>query len=285
MSGGAIEAALTVERQVAAPAPRRVWIGARFGSSLLDRLAPLVGLAGLLALWFVGGLVLESVPAYAAFAGFAPGPALASVAELIGSGEAWRAAAPSLARIGQGLAAAFLLGAPLGLLVGSVPLAERILQPPFQLLRMISPLAWMPVAVLAFPSWDGAIVFLIAAAAIWPILFATAAGVKRVDPVWLAMARNLGAGRLAALRTVIVPAVLQDILTGLRLALGVAWIVLVPAEYLGVTSGLGYAINDARDTLSYDRLAALVLLIGLIGYALDSVLGRLAARARWIPAT
>ena len=285
MSGGAIEAALTVERQVAAPAPRRVWIGARFGSSLLDRLAPLVGLAGLLALWFVGGLVLESVPAYAAFAGFAPGPALASVAELIGSGEAWQAAAPSLARIGQGLAAAFLLGAPLGLLVGSVPLAERILQPPFQLLRMISPLAWMPVAVLAFPSWDGAIVFLIAAAAIWPILFATAAGVKRVDPVWLAMARNLGAGRLAALRTVIVPAVLQDILTGLRLALGVAWIVLVPAEYLGVTSGLGYAINDARDTLSYDRLAALVLLIGLIGYALDSVLGRLAARARWIPAT
>ena len=285
MSGGAIEAALTVERQVAAPAPRRVWIGARFGSSLLDRLAPLVGLAGLLALWFVGGLVLESVPAYAAFAGFAPGPALASVAELIGSGEAWRAAEPSLARIGQGLAAAFLLGAPLGLLVGSVPLAERILQPPFQLLRMISPLAWMPVAVLAFPSWDGAIVFLIAAAAIWPILFATAAGVKRVDPVWLAMARNLGAGRLAALRTVIVPAVLQDILTGLRLALGVAWIVLVPAEYLGVTSGLGYAINDARDTLSYDRLAALVLLIGLIGYALDSVLGRLAARARWIPAT
>lgn len=176
-----------------------------------------------------------------------------------------------------------LLGAPLGLLVGSAPLAERILQPPFQLLRMISPLAWMPVAVLAFPSWDGAIVFLIAAAAIWPILFSTAAGVKRVDPVWLAMARNLGAGRLAALRAVIVPAVLQDILTGLRLALGVAWIVLVPAEYLGVTSGLGYAINDARDTLSYDRLAALVLLIGLIGYALDSVLGRLAARARWIP--
>ncbi len=283
MSGGVTEAALAVARAVAAPEPRRAGTGARLGASALNRLAPLLGLAGLLALWFAGGLVLESVPAYAAFAGFAPGPALASFAELIASGEAWRAAAPSLARIGQGLAVAFLLGAPLGLLVGSAPLAERILQPPFQLLRMISPLAWMPVAVLAFPSWDGAIVFLIAAAAIWPILFSTAAGVKRVDPVWLAMARNLGAGRLAALRAVIVPAVLQDILTGLRLALGVAWIVLVPAEYLGVTSGLGYAINDARDTLSYDRLAALVLLIGLIGYALDSVLGRLAARARWIP--
>ncbi len=266
-------------------APARAAPRGRTLTRLLERLAPLVGLLGLLALWFAGGLVLESAPAYSAFAGFAPGPALASFVELIGSGEAWRAAAPSLARIGQGLAYAFLLGAPLGLLVGSSALVERILQPPFQLLRMISPLAWMPVAVLTFPSWDGAIVFLIAAAAIWPILFATAAGVKRVDPVWLTMARNLGGNRLASLRHVVIPAVLQDILTGLRLALGVAWIVLVPAEYLGVTSGLGYAINDARDTLSYDRLAALVLLIGLIGYTLDSGLGRLAARARWIPAT
>ena len=282
MSGGAIEAALAVEREIA-PAPaaeRRVAVGRGLGW-----LAPLIGIAGLFGLWFVGGLILESVPAYSAFTGFAPAPALASFAELIRSGEAWRAAAPSLARIGQGLVYAFLLGAPLGLLIGSSPLAERILQPPFQLLRMISPLAWMPIAVLTFPTWDGAIVFLIAAAAIWPILFSTAAGVKRVDPIWLAMARNLGAGRFASLRLVIVPAVLQDILTGLRLALGVAWIVLVPAEYLGVTSGLGFAINDARDTLSYDRLAALVLLIGLIGYALDSALGRLAARARWIPAT
>ncbi|MER2269151.1 ABC transporter permease [Methylobacterium oxalidis] len=278
MSGSAIEAALAVEESLA---PER---GRGLGPAL-DRLAPLAGLAGLLGLWYAAGLVLESVPAYAAFAGFAPGPALAAFRDLVATGEAWRAAGPSLARIGQGLACAFLLGTPLGLLIGSSPLLERTLQPPFQLLRMISPLAWMPVAVLVFPTWDGAIVFLIAAAAIWPILFATAAGVKRVDPVWLTLARNLGAGRLGALRAVVIPAVAQDILTGLRLALGVAWIVLVPAEYLGVTSGLGYAINDARDTLSYDRLAALVLLIGLIGYALDAALGRLAARARWIPAT
>ena len=281
-SGLVIDAPAIADDDAASTDDRR---GGRRLSALTDRLAPLLGLAGLFALWFAGGLVLESVPAYSAFAGFAPGPALASFADLLASGEAWRAAAPSLAQIGQGLACAFLLGAPLGLLLGSSALVERILQPPFQLLRMISPLAWMPVAVLTFPSWDGAIVFLIAAAAIWPILFATAAGVKRVDPVWLTLARNLGAGRLAALRHVVVPAVLQDILTGVRLALGVAWIVLVPAEYLGVTSGLGYAINDARDTLSYDRLAALVLLIGLIGYALDTALGRLAVRARWIPAT
>ncbi len=285
MSGSSVPSGFVVDSPAVAVAPADSARARKRLAALPDRLAPFLGIAGLLALWFAGGLILESVPAYSAFSGFAPGPALASFVDLIRSGEAWRAAAPSLSRIGQGLAFAFLLGAPLGLLVGSSALAERILQPPFQLLRMISPLAWMPIAVLTFPTWDGAIVFLIAAAAIWPILFATAAGVKRVDPVWLTLARNLGAGRLSALRSVVVPAVLQDILAGLRLALGVAWIVLVPAEYLGVTSGLGYAINDARDTLSYDRLAALVLLIGLIGYALDSLLGRLAARARWIPVT
>jgi NitT/TauT family transport system permease protein len=139
--------------------------------------------------------------------------------------------------------------------------------------------------VLAFTTWDGAIIFLIFAAAVWPIVFATAAGVKRVDPVWLAMARNLGGSKVAVLGAIVVPAVAQDVFTGLRLALGVAWIVLVPAEFLGVTSGLGYAINDARDTLSYDRLAALVLLIGLLGYALDALIGALIDRARWTPTT
>jgi NitT/TauT family transport system permease protein len=245
--------------------------------------APAVGIGMLLALWWAAGLVLESDPRFVAFQGFALGAALSSFADLLVSGDAWRAAAPSLLRIGQGLLWAFLVGAPVGLVIGTSALLERIVQLPFQILRMISPLAWMPVAILAFDGWDAAIVFLIAAAALWPILFATAAGVKRIDPVWLAMARNLGGKPLAVLHRVIIPAVAQDILTGFRLALGVAWIVLVPAEYLGVTSGLGYAINDARDTLSYDRLAALVLLIGLIGYALDGLVANLLARVRWTP--
>jgi NitT/TauT family transport system permease protein len=148
---------------------------------------------------------------------------------------------------------------------------------------MVSPLAWMPIAILIFATWDGAIVFLVAAAAIWPVMFSTAAGVKRIDPVWLAMANNLGGSHAHILWVVILPAVTRDILNGLRLALGVAWIVLVPAEYLGVTSGLGYAINDARDTLSYDRLAALVLLIGLIGFFVDSIIALAIRRAHWTP--
>lgn len=252
-------------------------------AALSEFVVPLFGVAAMLGLWWMAGLVLTSDPRFAAFQGFAIERAFASFGDLLVSGDAWRAARPSLIRVGYGLFWAFVIGAPIGLVLGSSRLLENAVQLPFQILRMVSPLAWMPIAIIAFASWDGAIVFLITAAAIWPILFATAAGVKRIDPVWTAMARNLGGRQLALLKTVIVPAVAQDILTGLRLALGVAWVVLVPAEYLGVTSGLGYAINDARDTLSYDRLAALVLLIGLIGYALDAMIGFALRRAHWVP--
>ncbi|HXW30618.1 MAG TPA: ABC transporter permease subunit [Xanthobacteraceae bacterium] len=247
--------------------------------------AAVAGIAAVMAIWWAIGLALESSPRFVAFRGFAIEPTLTAFGRLLLSGDAWRATAPSLARVMQGLGWAFLVGAPVGLAIGSSVWLARMLQLPFQILRMVSPLAWMPIAILAFTTWDGAITFLIFAAAVWPIVFSTAAGVKRVDPVWLAMARNLGGSKIAVLGAIVVPAVAQDVFTGLRLALGVAWIVLVPAEFLGVTSGLGYAINDARDTLSYDRLAALVLLIGLIGYALDALIGALVHRARWTPTT
>jgi NitT/TauT family transport system permease protein len=183
--------------------------------------------------------------------------------------------------VGLGLGWAAAVGIPIGILVGRSRIAQDLTNIPFQLLRMISPLAWMPVAVLAFATWDGAIVFLIGVASVWSILFATAAGVRRIDPGWFKVARNLGASRRQLLATVVLPATAPDILTGVRLALGVAWIVLVPAEYLGVKSGLGYAINDARDTLDYDRLAAIVLIIGLIGFALDAILQGLIRRFSW----
>jgi len=250
---------------------------------LVRWLAPIAGLAIVLALWWIAGLAIEANPRLSAFQGFTVEQTLPSLVDLLTSGAAWEASVPSLVRIGEGLFWAFVIGTPVGLAIGSFRLLESMLQVPFQILRMVSPLAWMPIAVLVFATWDGAIVFLITAAAIWPIVFSTAAGVKRIDPVWLAMADNLGGSRVAVMRTVVLPAVERDILSGLRLALGVAWIVLVPAEYLGVTSGLGYAINDARDTLSYDRLAALVLLIGFIGFVLDSVIAVAIRWAHWVP--
>lgn len=250
--------------------------------SRLSRLAPpLCGSALLLALWALGGWLIARDPATAAFSGFGPRQALARLYSMLIDGSVATAAAPSLARVAGGLAIAILVGVPLGVLIGRSAWFRAATHLPFQFLRMISPLAWMPIAILAFPTWNGAIVFLVAAASVWPVIFATANGLKKLDPDWFKLAHNLGAGFRHVLTSVIVPATAQDILTGIRLALGVAWIVLVPAEYLGVTSGLGYAINDARDTLEYDRLAAMVLVIGLIGFALDGLLLALISRVSW----
>lgn len=152
---------------------------------------------------------------------------------------------------------------------------------PFQLLRMISPLAWTPLAVVVFATWNQSIIFLIAIASLWPVAFATAGGLAKVDPAWFKVARNLGAKPWHMLTKIILPAISFDVFTGIRLALGVAWIVLVPAEYLGVTSGLGYSIEDARETLSYDHLTAIVLVIGALGYILDSSCVLLIKRFSW----
>jgi NitT/TauT family transport system permease protein len=242
---------------------------------------PLLGIAVLVAVWWFGGWLIASNPDTESFADFAPAPAFARLAELLANGYVWEATAPSLERIGLGLLWAVVIGVPVGVGIGLFASMREITHVPFQFLRMISPLAWMPVAVLAFATWDGAIVFLIAIAAIWPVLFSTAQGVRRIDPLWFKVAKNLGADGWQMLRRIILPAIGQDIFAGIRLAVGVAWIVLVPAEYLGVTSGLGYAINDARNTLEYDTLAAMVVVIGVIGFLLDGVCVNLIKRFSW----
>jgi NitT/TauT family transport system permease protein len=201
---------------------------------------------------------------------------------MLESGEALRMTIPSLLRIGGGLGWAIAIGVPFGILVGRYRMVREASSVPFQFLRMISPLAWMPIAVMAFATWNGAIVFLVGVAAVWPVLFSTAHGFRRIDPAWFKVARNLGARPWHMLFTIILPAIAQDTFTGIRLAVGVAWIVLVPAEFLGVTSGLGYAINDARDTLEYDRLAATVVIIGVIGFLLDLICEQAIRRASWI---
>ena len=252
---------------------------------LITLLPPVLGIGTVLALWAVFGWIVANNPDTANFAGFAPGPTFARLGQELLSGSLFDSILASLSRVGKGLAFAIVIGVPTGVLVGLSKGFQSATHIPFQFLRMVSPLAWMPFAVLAFASWDGAIVFLITAAAVWPILFATAHGVHKINPDWFKVARNLGATPFQILRTVVLPAVAQDIFAGIRLALGVAWIVLVPAEYLGVTSGLGYAINDARDTLDYDRLTAIVLIIGVIGFALDGICLSLIRRFSWAKAT
>lgn len=242
---------------------------------------PLLGIAILLGLWWFGGYLVASNPDTDSFAGFAPAAAFSRLYQLFFSGDLWGIVYPSLWRIGAGLLWAMAIGIPFGILIGLFRAVQDSSHIPFQFLRMISPLAWMPIAVLAFSSWDSAIIFLITVAAVWPVMFSTAHGVRRVDPLWFTVARNLGSDGLQMLRRIILPAIAQDVFAGIRLAVGVAWIVLVPAEYLGVSSGLGYAINDARDTLEYDLLAAIVIVIGIIGYGLDAICLYLIKRFSW----
>jgi len=266
----------TIEQMAPAGAARQ-----RIGSAASSAGYALAGMLLLLGVWWVGGLMVQSNPRMFAFTDFAPVPTFNRLYQMLASGEAFDMTGPSLFRIGAGLFWAIVAGVPMGILVGWFSSVRKVTNIPFQFLRMISPLSWMPIAVMAFTTWDGAIVFLIAIAAVWPILFSTAAGLRRVDPAWFKVARNLGARPWHMLMVIIFPAISQDILTGIRLALGVAWIVLVPAEYLGVTSGLGYAINDARDTLEYDRLAATVVIIGAIGFGLDFLCQQAIARLSW----
>jgi len=241
-----------------------------------------IGIGLLMALWWVGGWAVANNDDLFAFADFAPAPTLSRLWEMIVTGVVLDMSWPSLMRVGLGLFYGMVIGVPVGIIIGRMKRVNEVANVPFQFLRMISPLAWMPIAVMAFATWDGAIIFLITMAAVWPILFSTAAGLRRIDPSWLKVARNLGANPVHMLFVVILPAIAVDILSGIRLALGVAWVVLVPAEYLGVTSGLGYAINDARDTLDYASLGATVVIIGVIGFTLDYICMLAVKKFNWV---
>jgi NitT/TauT family transport system permease protein len=228
-----------------------------------------VGMGLFFLAWAVGGYFLFSRPRFSQFAGFMPRATLKAMSTLLVSPEFWPSVLASLRRIGVGIGSAFVLGLPIGLLIGYFRTLRTISHTPIQFVRMISPLSWMPIALLIFSTFESAIYFLITMATIWPIIMNSSLGVSRVNPQWIKMAKNQGAGDLQVLLHIILPASIPYILTSLRLALGVAWIVLVPVEFLGISSGLGYIINDARDTMEYDRLMAIVLAIGVIGFFLD----------------
>lgn len=183
----------------------------------------------------------------------------------------------SLQRLFFGLGLATLVGIALGLLLGSLKWIEQLTSVPVQFLRMVSPLAWMPIAIVIFGIGTPPVVFLIFIAAVWPIALATSSGVRALEPKWHLLARSFGATAWERLVHVVVPGIRSNVLTGIRLALAVSWIVLVPAEMLGVDSGLGYSILNSRDQLAYDQLAAIMLTIGVLGFLIDWIAQKLFA--------
>lgn len=229
----------------------------------------LTGLGTLIILWALGIRLLENNIGLAS--ALSPVETFQTLYALVAQNELTWHAVTSLKRVLIGLLAALVIGVPVGLAIGRSRALEQSTSTAFQFLRMISPLSWMPVAVMVFGIGDAPIYFLLAFAAVWPIILNTAAGVKQLDPSWLMLARSLSATPQEVLFKIIVPGILGHVLTGIRLAIGVIWIVLVPCEMLGVSSGLGYFILDTRDRLAYSELMAVIVVIGALGFVLDSL--------------
>jgi len=241
------------------------------GRRALAGLGPPLAVGALLALsWHVAARASggDLVPT--------PGEVVLAVGELAGQGLLLKYVVASLFRVCWGFGLAVLLGVPLGLALGWYPAAFRALNPVLQLLRPISPIAWIPLAILWFGVKDAAPIFLIFLASVLPIALAATTAVQGIPVVYLRAARNFGLSGPLLVGKVILPAALPQLLTGLRLALGIAWMVVVAAEMIAVTSGLGYLIVDARNAgKRYDLVVAGMLLIGVIGLLLDQGLRRL----------
>jgi NitT/TauT family transport system permease protein len=182
----------------------------------------------------------------------------------------------SLFRVTIGFTLAVLVGIPFGLFLGWFGRAFQAFNPMIQMLRPISPIAWIPVAILWFGITDVAPIFLIFLASVFPISVSATAAVQNMQPVYLRAAQNFGLSRMQLFRRVIFPSCLPQILTGIRIALGIAWLVVVAAEMIAVNSGLGYLIIDARNAgKRYDLVVAGMVMIGLIGLILDLMVRRL----------
>jgi NitT/TauT family transport system permease protein len=182
----------------------------------------------------------------------------------------------SLFRVSIGYTLAALIGVPFGLLLGWFRPAFFALNPLIQIFRPISPIAWIPLAILWFHVDDRAPIFLIFLASVFPITVTAISAVQNIQPVYVRAAENFRLNQFDLFRRVIFPACLPQIITGLRIALGISWLVVVAAEMIAVNSGLGYLIIDARNAgKRYDLVVAGMLMIGVIGLTLDLLIRRL----------
>ncbi|TDU73320.1 NitT/TauT family transport system permease protein [Prosthecobacter fusiformis] len=198
------------------------------------------------------------------------------IRELFDKGLLLKYIVASLFRVSWGFILAVVVGVPLGLALGWFRPAYEALNPMIQIMRPISPIAWIPVAILWFGIDDTAPVFLIFLASVFPITVSSMAAVQNMQLVYLRAAQNFGVQGSQLFRRVILPAALPQIITGIRIALGIAWLVVVAAEMIAVNSGLGYLIIDARNAgKRYDLVVAGMVMIGLIGLVLDLLVRQL----------
>ncbi len=245
------------------------------GARLLARLGRLaVPLLFLLAWQFISTRVLDETTRV-----LLPPPTAVALAfwDLMASGELWKHLRDSLRREFTAFLWA-LIAIPLGVAMGWWKRVHDQLDPLVEMLRPIPPLAWIPLSILWFGIGDTQNQFIILLGIFFPILLNTITGVKSVEPNLVRAARCMGAGEAAVLRRVVLLAALPQIVTGIRIGLGVGWMALVAAEPVGANSGLGFLINDARTLLRTDIVIVGMITIGLVGLALDQLIRALSGR-------
>src|ERR1700674_461487 len=234
-------------------------------SVAMRKVLPSVAIGALLiAVWWILVVVTRSV--------IFPTPlqVITGIWELAEDGSLWRDIGASLYRGGAGFLLAVLFAIPLGLWMGWVRGAYATLNPIFQMLRPISPIAWIPIAILWFGVGNVSPIFLIFISSVFPMVVQTTAGVHAIERRYLRAAENFGVSRYTLFKQVVIPAVLPQIIVGMRIGLGVAWLVVVAAEMIALHSGLGYLIIDSRNAGNrYDLVIASMIVIGLIGLMLD----------------
>jgi NitT/TauT family transport system permease protein len=243
---------------------------------LKESLPSLAVIALLVAAWWVTVIATQS----AIFP--TPWAVLTGTWEMLENGTLWRHIGASLLRVGIGFGLAVCVAIPLGLWMGWVRGAYQTLNPIFQILRPISPIAWIPIAILWFGVGDASPVYLIFISSVFPMVVQTTVGVHTIEKRYLRAAENFGVSRRTLFTRVVIPAVLPQIVVGMRIGLGVAWLVVVAAEMIALHSGLGYMIMDSRNAGNrYDLVIAGMIIIGLIGLSLDGLM-RLLEGMRWV---
>ncbi len=224
------------------------------------------------------GLLAWQIAVWLNPASLIPGPITVArgIGELAVRGLLVKYVVASLFRVSWGYSLALLFSLGLGLFLGVSRRAELTVNPFLQLLRPISPLAWIPIAILWFGVGDISAIFLIFLASLLPLTVATMNAVRNIDPVHLSAARNFDLPVRQRVMKVLLPAILPQLIVAMRIALGVAWLVVVAAEMIAVNSGLGFLIVDARNAGNrYDLVVAGMALIGIIGLGLDLLMRRL----------
>lgn len=244
-----------------------------FGDFFKWLLPPALGMGLLIGIWALVSLKQSGIPS--------PTSTWTSAVELFSSpfydngpndqGIGWNIL-NSLKRVGMGFGAAALLGIPLGFMLGRFDFLSRMAAPVISLLRPVSPLAWLPIGLLVFQKAEPASIYVIFISSIWPMIMNTALGVKQVPSDYLNVARVLNLSEWKVMTKILFPAVLPYMITGIRLSIGVAWLVIVAAEMLTGGVGLGFWVWDEWNNLNVEHIIIAIFVVGIVGLLLEQML-------------